>query len=100
MHNFLCIDLCDCKRLYLGHFWLILSKFWLLKIVCLYILGILSCSAELSAGNNYGFAAGCVYTDPDGCEHDYYILYNKDDFDEIVFVADEDESELFTYMAW
>ena len=53
-------------------------------------------SLLFSVGNNYGFAAQCMYTDSDDCNHVYYILYNKDNFDEIVFVADEDEGELLT----
>ena len=42
-----------------------------------------------------------MYTDSDNSDHEYYILYNKDNFDEIVLVAeediDDDKGELFTY---
>ena len=47
----------------------------------------------LSAGDNYEFVSQCMFIDSFNYVHDYYILYNKDNIDDIVFVAEEQDSE-------
>ena len=47
----------------------------------------------LFAGNNYEFVSQCMFIDSFNYVHDYYILYNKDNIDDIVFVAEEQDSE-------
>ena len=44
-------------------------------------------------GTKYGYILSCTFSDDDGCLHNYHILYNIDDFEDLVFVAEEQRSE-------
>ena len=48
----------------------------------------------ISLGTSYKNLGLCSFTDNDTCTHDYYVVYNKDDISEIVFVAEEQRSKL------
>ena len=56
------------------------------------------CVVLITAGGNYVYITMCMYTDEDGCPHIYYILYNNDDIDEFIFVAEEQSSELYVHL--
>ena len=49
-------------------------------------------------GNRYQFLKMCNFNDNDSCSHDYYVVYNKDDISELVFIAEEQRSELHAFV--